>query len=89
MAGVVCCVLSPVFGLGPLLRIVPVSLCCLRFSFVCVVLCLLWVGKCGGVCSCCVVCGVEWCVLLLCGVWCVVVEGRGGSVPLLFFLYCT
>lgn len=43
---VVCC---PVFGLGSPLRIVPVPLCHLHFPSVCVLPCLLWVGKCGGV----------------------------------------
>ena len=51
MAGVVCVVM-------PRVRIGSSSLCCPRFSSVlCVVVCLLWVGKCGGVW--CVVCGVN------------------------------
>ena len=39
----------PVFGLGP------PTLCCLHFPSVCVLPCLLWVGKCGGVRWCAVV----------------------------------
>ena len=48
MAGVVCCCVVPMSGSGPPLRIVPVPLCRLHFPSVCVLPCLLWVGKCGG-----------------------------------------